>query len=404
MPDKKILALIRHQHHHIAPVEPLLDIPIVYDERWDEYVIEQVAPSLLIIMSDDNYEGFNCVRAASERGIPSLSVMDGILEWRNIWENPRYGAGGNNLARQLSLTDKIACIGPSSMRILESWGAIGKCELVGVPRFDVLFNGSYVLPSLKETEQGRILIVTAKTPSFTPQHRNEVLRGLRDLQEIINSRSDWKPIWRVTGGLDKELGIVSKAEDFSGVELHQVLREVHGVISTPSTTLLEAMAVGLPIALLDYGNRPMYQTAAWTITCRDHIESTLNGMHCRDARRMLWQEYLLRDSLAAPGQATQRFATLIREMAEIGWKRKAGEQISIPDRILPDLPGGSLAPCERFVLSDLYPEHPVFGRDAIADPLREVQALREENRALRKRLERTSLSRLFLRNVRKLLR
>ena len=42
---------------------------------------------------------------------------------------------------------KIACLGRSQARILESWGNVGKCEIVGAPRLDRLI-GKPTTPAL----------------------------------------------------------------------------------------------------------------------------------------------------------------------------------------------------------------------------------------------------------------
>ncbi len=73
------------------------------------------------------------LRRAVERGIPTLILADGILEYRNTWEHPQLPAGS---LFQPVLGHKIACLGRSQARILESWHNGNRCEVTGSPRFD----------------------------------------------------------------------------------------------------------------------------------------------------------------------------------------------------------------------------------------------------------------------------
>jgi len=399
---EKVLALIRGQRHHIEPVETLLDIPIVYDELWDKEKIIEIQPTLLMLMSDDNFEGYFCVEEARKRGIPSLSVMDGILEWRNIWENPRYGVGGNSLNKQLIGTDKIACVGPMSARILESWGSLGKCELVGIPRLDKFINNQVQEKDHRIEGNKRLLIATAKKAAFTQRQMDEVLQGLKDLKQALTRMPEWKCIWRLTSGLDKELEVKSDIEDFTGADLYNVLTKVDAIITTPSTTILEAMAAGIPTVVLDYGNYPTYQYAAWKITCEKQIIPALEEIYEPSSKHLLYQEQILKDSLSAPGRASQRLAKLIEVMSHIGFERSSGKHISIPPTILESDSFNNVALCDNFDLTDLYPNHSVFGKGNLPDKLRELQALREENNFLRAKLEKGSFSRLLTNVVRKL--
>jgi hypothetical protein len=396
--EECVLALIRGQEHHVKPAEAYLRIPVIYEERLTASVVKNVQPTLLMIMGDDSYEGFNCVTAAREMGIPSLSMLDGIFEWRNVWENPRYGGGGNDLNKQLILTDKIACPGASSARILEGWGAVGKCELVGVPRFDPLFNTS--ARRRTETVPKRVLVMTAKKPGFTPEHRTDVFHALRDVRDALAADGRWEIVWRVTGGLDEELGVKTTVVDLTGTDLASVLKQVDAVITTPSTSILEAMALGLPTAVLEYGNRPLYQPAGWVITCQSQIPKALDQMCEPDPRYMLWQEQILKDAIAAPGSGSQRLAELMRALSAIGSQRREGHSVEIPASILQP---PRVSACESFILSDLFPNHPVFGRTSTAGILRELQALRQENPALRAKLEATDPMRFLVRCIRKVL-
>ena len=92
----------------------------------------------LAMISDEFYSLItNQLVRLREAGVPTLHVLDGIVEWRNTWENPRSATESDGMPLfQPILADKVACFGKAQARILESWGNLGKCEVVGAPRLD----------------------------------------------------------------------------------------------------------------------------------------------------------------------------------------------------------------------------------------------------------------------------
>ena len=100
--------------------------------------------------------------------LPVLVLADGILEYRNVWQHPDLVAGS---MFQPLMGHKIACIGKAQARILESWGNVGKCEVVGMPRLDPVIAelGEKKAKAKVKAESFRLLIATAKTPAFDDQ-------------------------------------------------------------------------------------------------------------------------------------------------------------------------------------------------------------------------------------------
>src|SRR5207253_1483249 len=118
---------------------------------------------------------------------------------------------------------------------------------------------------------------------FTEHQHEQVRDSLRDLKQFFANGDStagvaFELVWRLTGELDAEIGVVSNIGDLGGKELAEVLRQVDAVISTPSTSMLEAMLLGLPVALLDYTNVPHYVPAAWRITAARHIPEVLSEL------------------------------------------------------------------------------------------------------------------------------
>ena len=112
-----------------------------------------------------------------------------------------------------ALADKVACIGLSQARVLESWGNADKTEVIGIPRLEPLRQKLQQQTALRTSRVNvvRLLVMTAKTPAFTNDQWQIVRESLVDLQHWLESTPviDGKHvevIWRLTGGLDSELG------------------------------------------------------------------------------------------------------------------------------------------------------------------------------------------------------
>lgn len=346
--------------------QPLLDyfgsrIEVESDYRPKHIVARN--PDMVISLEASNCQRGFCVAEAARQGIATLQIMDGITEWRNTWT--RRVLPYQRPLNQPVVAHKVACLGRLDARLFESWGNVGKCEIIGQPRLDKLIKMKR--PMRVEPIQGRhmrLMIMTARTPGFTPEEVAITTKSLRDLKDYLESRKDIQVTWRITKGLHKQLNVQNTFTEATGKELHEALYHVDAVITTPSTTMLEGMLFGHPVALLNYHNTPMYVPAAWQISARDHIEPVLEGLRSAPLEYMLYQDYCLHDALACRTPALPRLVQLIETMIEIKRECDAngGRELTFPHRILDDPEEFVAWPSEQFDLGSLYPDHPVFGR------------------------------------------
>ncbi len=178
------------------------------------------------------------LRSARAKGIRTLLMMDGMVEWRNTFINP---LAGPNFLRPAPV-DFICCATTDDERHLTELGNDAKAT--GLPRLD----------DSKPVEQdpdGPVLIATANTPWFNETEREALIKSLHDLKQHAEDRS--LPIrWRLTGGLNRLLCV----ENYP-CPLAEAMSGCRAVISTPSTLLLEASLMGLPIAMLDPFGQPV---------------------------------------------------------------------------------------------------------------------------------------------------
>jgi hypothetical protein len=308
------------------------------------------------------------IRDLVRRQIPTLHIVDGIQEWRNTWENPAFTIG-EELAMpmfQPILCHKAACLGREQVRIFESWGNLGKCEVVGLPRLDAMISRR---PRIRGAgEPFRLLVATARTPGFTPAQMDAARRALGDVKQWCAAHAQIdnvaiEPIWRLTHNLHAELNVTNNLKDCFGGDFADILQQVDALITTPSTAMLEGMLQGVPVALLDYTNSPPYNASAWMIAAPEHIDGALRGLISPPPARMVLQDTLLHDQLECRTPAAPRLNRLLRAMAKCGRRcRRAETPLTFPYRILSDDQDGHHLPEERFDLRTLYPHHPVFGR------------------------------------------
>ena len=330
--------------HHAAPFRDQLNVQIAAADD----VLQRAQPGDLAIFYSEHFERFReCCQQLKARNVATIYMIDGILEWRNAWEN-KPDEIASPYAMRPALSHKVACIGHSQARILDGWGNVGKTEIVGIPRFDHFGDPAAAITedtnSQNDSDVFRILVMTAKTPAFTPKQYETTVQSLSDLknwqaqQKTIDGRRV-EFVWRLTKGLEEEIEVENQLTDLSGKELETILGSVDAVITTPSTSMLEAMLMGLPVAVLDYHNCPRYVNAGWYIYSAEQIDIVLQQMLNRDEARMLFQQNSLYDSVNCSANATERFVELAKSMLQIAQEKiSAGQPLEFPDQLLVDPP------------------------------------------------------------------
>ncbi len=289
-------------------------------------------------------------RIYESESVPVLIIADGVLEYRNTWQNPTIPAGS---IYQPLLGHKIACIGASSARMIEAWGNRGKTEVIGLPRFDSLLQ-EQAKEQASDDNEIRILIATATTPAFNDEQRKTVVRSLRALQEGLNTLGNKGDVegrsikvnWRLTDGLADELGIDSQPEDDEEQEsLHDAIRNCHAVITTPSTIYLESALLNKPTAILDFHNVPLFVAPAWSIAAPEHISPVVRELAAPPTARIDYQNFVLHDHLRCDSPATPRMCQLISKMIQVGFEqRQQNQPVCFNSRLLDSAGNNDNAP------------------------------------------------------------
>lgn len=206
-------------------------------------------PSVVVVKETQSPLSRWALREAHLSGATTVLLMDGVLEYRNTFHNPFVES---NFLRP-ALAQIVACAGPMDEALLKSWG--NDALATGLPRIHAAFPSP--LPPSPLSSLPTILIATANKPAFNAEERSRLLTALRLVQQELGRRQ-LRPIWRLTGGLDIELGVQNDARP-----LRVCLSDASAVLTTPSTLAIESMAAGRPTMLIHPHPGPLWQRTPW---------------------------------------------------------------------------------------------------------------------------------------------
>ena len=343
--------------HHILPVADELEVQIISPEK----IVDVAKAGDVAMFFSEHFDRFRqSITDLKQNNVATLYMIDGILEWRNAWEN-RPDEVACPFAMRPVLSHKVACIGENQARVLDGWGNLGKTEIVGVPRLDRYTTPKSLQNTATKRERLRVLVMTAKTPAFTDAQWATVRQSIVDCKSYADSHADSVEfIWRLTGGLDESVGIQNSTVDLTGIQLHDQLQEVDAVLCTPSTAAVESMLADKPTALLNYFDCPSYINLAWNVGHASQLTAVIQQLKQPDQRKMHFQEQQLERILYRESSASARLIQLVRAMQESASQQVAdGDRLKFSANLLP-LPVSSPV---RFDWKSMFPDNAAFAED-----------------------------------------
>lgn len=379
MTKRTILCLIQNREHLLSDLIRNNAYKFIIDAKWDISILKKVSPSLILSIGESDERIYQIFCRAKELMIPTLNIQDGIPEYRDIWENPHYSYGGKYFNRQFMVADKIACHGYLQAALFSAWGMGEKVEIVGAPWFEKYKNFH------KSTDTDKyLLVMTANKPAFTQEHYDKLKESLIDLHNYILT-SDWKPIWRCRGKIVDDLDFLKKEQIFKNLSLYDILKISKAAISTPSTTIVEAMLCGVPVAKLDYTNSPSFINTAWNITSRDQIATVLEELQQPSPQKLNFQETVCDWLIDNSFNYSNKLLQLIEKM--IFWAERASKTdntLKFPVNLLEFNVKENLG--RGYELKDLFPRIESFWNSNLNDLRVENQYLKLENARLKAKL------------------
>jgi len=295
-----------------------------------------------LIVSDEFYINSRlAMLACKKRGIPTFHVIDGILEWRNLFEHPRSMSpeSGAPLFRPL-IADCTFAMGVLQKQILYwLYPDNTRVSASGLPRLDHIIQRQQ--KSLGDTR--KLLIATANTPWFNDSQqrhfRAEFSTFIREVTTTLPSISgQWECIWRVADVVAKEFSLQSDTAS----TLAEALRSCDAVITTPSTVAVEAMLTGVPTAVFDPYCAPVLTPTAWYANSAKSIVSLLPSL-LRPCREKLSYQAMLLDWICPTDRsAASRVADIIVQTVHNGVPPKeglaSGRDLQVPLHVLEQSP------------------------------------------------------------------
>lgn len=304
-------------HHYAAVVDaPEFEWLGAVQPPFDEHSLAGV--DALIVSCEHHYPSRLAIAACGRLGVPTFHVLDGIIEWRNLFENPRSmdRSQGAPLFQPL-ISDYTFAMGRIQQQTLQ-WLGNSSVLPTGLPRLDCLDpqpcrEGSPPKPA-------RLMVCTANSPWFTLEQREVCLRefgrlaeGLMGLQE--ESDLDCEVVWRVADSVAEALGLASQVEG-AAVE---ALESCHALITMPSSIAVEAMLLGVPTLIFDPFARPILSPSAWSSTSVETVLRLLPSLLAPNAHRSSLQDFLLAGITASDRGATQRIRDIISRVVVDGY-------------------------------------------------------------------------------------
>jgi hypothetical protein len=247
---------------------------------------------------------------ARRRGIPTLLLVDGPLEWANIFANPSLARAGAEAARALFepiVHDAVATIGEAQSRFIASrnpgrgitFMSYANHRIRTITPSDARAGSPTGRPIDPATPSFDFLLTTARTPAFDEHERASLIRALVACAGALNSTGH-RTQMRI---FDDEIrqavqrAVPSAHFDATG-SFTDALAQSRCVIGTPSSVLLESMLHDRPTAILVFRDGPLLYQTGWLLGGFSDWSASFSSMLARDPDRMAQQHESLRENVS----------------------------------------------------------------------------------------------------------
>jgi|GEM_PF-2372959 len=308
-----ILVITPDRHNYITPICDYLKYELVFRDIVLDVDLEKEIPLAVIFLGDWLYEHEVFIKKCKHYNIPTILMMDGTIEWKHFFENPKWSFGGKAAPYFPVLCDKIFVPGPSTYRFLDFFGNQGKCEITGLPRFD-RYNQSQTKKVLNNGTK-IIGVMSGNTAGYTNEQIQQSKKLFEDIYKWAGNQSKIDVIWRLRKGFSKTLDF--PIENDISDNLEEFLGNVDAVVCQPSTAAYEAMLLGVPVAIADYSIAPNYMKAAWEIKGSEQIDLVINSLINPEPIKVMLQQHLLEDTLSSIGNSSAVAAQLINDIIQL---------------------------------------------------------------------------------------
>jgi len=238
---------------------------------------------------------------ARRKGVPTLLLVDGPLEWSNVHANPSLRRPGAEAARALFqpiVHDAVATIGPAQSRFIAHRNSGRGIAFMSYANHRIRTAATASALSAPEAAFD-FLLTTAREAAFDEAERAALIRALSACAEAL-AAAGYAVLARIPDEAIRravERAIPSARFDAEGTFADAVGR-CRGVIGTPSSVLLEAMHHERPTATLVFRDGPLLYPTGWLFGGFTDWRAGFASMLARTPERMALQREVLRDQLS----------------------------------------------------------------------------------------------------------
>jgi hypothetical protein len=265
-----------------------------------------------IIISDEwAPEVRACIAACKLKGIPVFHILDGVIRWKNLFENPRslVPENGTPFMRPL-MSDMTFVMGDLQAGVLR-WLGNSKICVSGLPRFanyepKSCFYGDHPSP--------RLLLASSNRPWYTESQRNFFIPAFQRLLDVLK---------RDCASLGVPLHCrLSPLVEWENVEpawlgphppFHEQLQSCSALITTPSTIAVESMLLGIPTLIFDPWADPTLTPSPWVADDANAISTLLPSLLSPSKERASLQDFILNFTVRDSRNSTELIVNVISQ-------------------------------------------------------------------------------------------
>lgn len=135
----------------------------------------------------------------------------------------------------------------------------------------------------------KFLVTTANTPYFDEIEFKLLVKLLKDIKKISDEIQEIDFLWIISDKkLSNSLGIKPSKEKFINI-----YKNIDGLISTPSTIILESMKLNIPSCTLIYREEPLFYSSGWNMFFGANYLKIINQMKNKSFINILFQESIV---------------------------------------------------------------------------------------------------------------
>jgi hypothetical protein len=228
-----------------------------------------------------------------------MLLIDGPLEWANVYENPTLAARGVTGLFEPVAHDIVAAIGDAQAAWVEFRNRGRQIEFMTYKNHRISTGSDGDGTSTAELVSFDFLLTTAKTPYFDDREKADLVAALEACARALEA-GGYKTLVRLFDPmlLERVVAEHPTGQIDESVKFSDALALCRCVIGTPSSVLLEAMALNRPTAMLMFRDAPLFYQSGWLLGRHTSWEEGLESMCRGDPARMAIQQQTLEDNLS----------------------------------------------------------------------------------------------------------